>query len=241
MVFRQLFRLTRTMQGITQTKVAEAVGISHQAVNSFEKGSTSLSIATLRKMAISVNINPDCLSDPSTNPFLSNKLIKMEFPENLFIPGLNFQIIYFMAEKNKLLKIIFLFSNSILTKKILKGMVFENPVIAITCQDINKNIFLLKRKKSVMAPIVGDRELRLELSKYINDKKSVIIKDLEVNDVLLKKIRDGSVTKEELEPLFGEGDDIVLDEGERMIILKKREKKISNSELLSYIENIAFE
>ena len=92
-----------------------------------------------------------------------------------------------------------------------------------------------------MSPIVGDRELRLELSQYINDKKSVLIKDLEVNDVLLKKIRDGSVTKEELEPLFGEGDDIVLDEGERMIILKKREKKISNSELLSYIENIAFE
>ena len=100
MNYNQLFRLSRIMQGKTQSEVGAAAGVTHQAVNAFEKGSASLSMETLRKMAISININPDYLIDPSANPFLSQELIKMEFPENLFLPGLNFQIIYFLAEKN---------------------------------------------------------------------------------------------------------------------------------------------
>ncbi|MCX5815321.1 MAG: helix-turn-helix transcriptional regulator [Proteobacteria bacterium] len=244
MNYNQLFRLSRIMQGKTQSEVGAAAGVTHQAVNAFEKGSASLSMETLRKMAISININPDYLIDPSVNPFLSQELIKMEFPENLFLPGLNFQIIYFLAEKNYVLELCFLFSNTRLGNKLTKlrhsltqGTIAENPVVAIACQDANRNIFLFKRRKIIMGPILGDRELRLELPKYKTGNKSIIIGDREVSDSLLEKIRDVTVTKDELARLFNERNDVVLDEGERLIISKKREKGIAHSEILRFIDS----
>jgi transcriptional regulator with XRE-family HTH domain len=237
MEYYQLFRLARVMQGKTQTGVGAAAGVTHQAVNAYEKGSASLSMETLRKMAISININPDYLIDPSANPFLSQEVIKMEFPENLFLPGLNFQIIYFLAEKNYALELCFLFSNTRFAKTILKGTIAANPVIAIVCQDANRNLFLFKRRKILMGPILGDRELRLELSKYKTGNKSIIIDDREVSDSLLEKIRDVTVTKDELALFFNERNDVVLDEGERLIISKKREKGIAHSEILRFIDS----
>ncbi|MCX5814856.1 MAG: helix-turn-helix transcriptional regulator [Proteobacteria bacterium] len=236
MNYNQLFRLSRIMQGKTQSEVGAAAGVTHQAVNAFEKGSASLSMETLRKMAISININPDYLIDPSANPFLSQELIKMEFPENLFLPGLNFQIIYFLAEKNYVLELCFLISNTKLGNKITRGTIAVNPVIAIVCQDTNRNIFLIKRKKATMGSIIEGRELRLELSKYKTGNKSIIIEDREVSDSLLKKIRDVTVTKDELARFFNERNDVVLDEGERLVISKKREKRIDHSDILRFID-----
>ena len=241
MNYNQLFRLSRIMQGKSQREVGAAAEVTHQSVNAFEKGSASLSMETLRKMAISININPDYLTDPSVNPFMSQELIKMEFPENLFLPGLNFQIIYFLAEKNHVLELCFLFSNTRFAKTILKGTIAANPVIAIVCQDANQNIFLFKRRKILMGPILGDRELRLELSKYKTDKKSIIIEDKEISDSLLKKIKNVTATKDELARLFNERNDVVLDEGERLIILEKRKKGVAHSEILRFIDSCQVE
>ena len=88
-----------------------------------------------------------------------------------------------------------------------------------------------------MGPIIGDRELRLELSKYKTGKKSIIIEDKEVSDSLLEKIRDVTVTKDELARFFNERNNVVLDEGERLVISKKREKRIDHSEILRFIGN----
>jgi len=217
MNYYQLFRLARVMQGKRQKAVAQAAGITQQSVNAYEHGYASLSMEILRKMAISININPEYLIDPSANPFLAQEVIKMEFPENLFLPGLNFQIIYFLAEKNYVLELCFLFSNTRLGNKITRGNITNSSVIAIVCQDANQNIFLIKRKKVTMGPIVEGRELRLELSKYKTGNKSIIIEDREVSDSLLEKIRDVTVTKDELARFFNERNDVVLDEGERLL------------------------
>ena len=88
-----------------------------------------------------------------------------------------------------------------------------------------------------MGPIVEGRELRLELSKYKTGNKSIIIEDREVSDSLLEKIRDVTVTKDKLARFFNERNDVVLDEGERLIISKKREKVIDHSEILRFMDS----
>ena len=228
----RLFRLARVLQGKTLAEVATSAGITHQSVNAFEKGIASLSIETLQKMAVAININPEYLTDPNVNPFLSDEIIKMEIPENLFIPGLDFQIFRFLAEKNSKLKFCFLFSNTILAKKLLRGTVFENPVWAIACQDDVKNVFLFKRRRVMRAPLVGDRELRIELDKFRNEKKSIMIEDKEIGDTFLKKIKSSTVTKDELEKLFPEEDEIILNENEKKLIMKIRSKGMN---LLDFI------
>jgi len=216
----RLFRMARELQRKTLAEVGASAGITHQSVNAFEKGIASLSIETLKKMAIALNINPEYLNDPNANPFSSNDIIKMEIPEKIYIPGLDFQIIYFLAEKNSKLRLCFLFSNTILARKLLRGTVFENPVWAIACQDDAKNIFLFTRRRVMKGPLVGDRELRIELSKY----KSITIEDKEIGDVFLKKIKNSTATKEEVEKLFPEENEIKLNEDEKKLIMKIRSK-----------------
>ncbi len=232
-----LFRLARTMQGKTQADIGLAGGVTPQAINIFEKHKGSLSARTIEKIAPNININPDYLSDPTANPFLSDDVIIMHLPENIFLPGIDFRLIYFLAEKNRTLEVVFLFSNTKFARRILRGTIAENPVIAIVCRDSDNNIFLFKRRKIMMGPVIGDRELRIELNKRRKTKTSIIIEDKEVDDKLIKLIRDEAVSHDELQELFVQRHDYTLSEDEWSIIVKKREKGIKDSEILRFLDS----
>ncbi len=153
------------------------------------------------------------------------------------MPGIDFRLIYFLAEKNRTLEVVFLFSNTKFARRILRGTIAENPVIAIVCRDSDNNIFLFKRRKIMMGPVIGDRELRIELNKRRKTKTSIIIEDKEVDDKLIKLIRDEAVSHDELQELFVQRHDYTLSEDEWSIIVKKREKGIKDSEILRFLDS----
>ncbi len=199
----ELFSKTRKMQGIKQSYVAESLGVTHGAVGQFEAGSSALSIHNLAKYAAIINIDPLYISSDSSNPFKSDDLIKMFLPESM-MQGIDFEMIYFIASKNKKLKIVFLIAPLLIYKKLLSIGVFENPVYAIIIKDDNNNTFLFRRKNK-NNPLYGERKLQLELSKMRFEFKIKIYKDIkEIDDDLTKKIKDWTVEKKDIEPLFSD-------------------------------------
>ncbi|MCX5815247.1 MAG: helix-turn-helix transcriptional regulator [Proteobacteria bacterium] len=232
-----MLRFAREMQGKKQRAVAQAACITQQSVNAYEHGYASLSVDTLKKIAVTIGLNPEYLSDPTVNPFKSDELIKMELPERYINSGIDFEIFYFLATNNKRLRIIFLYSMSTKSKQLLRGTIFGNPVWAIACQDTDGNIFLFKRKKRLMGPVLGDQELRIEIVKYRSANKLILIEDKEIGDKLLTKISDWTITKSDLEGIFSVDDDILLDELDTLVIKTMRNKRIGHRKMLEIIEN----
>ncbi|OQB44743.1 MAG: helix-turn-helix protein [bacterium ADurb.Bin157] len=236
MEYNTLFKLARTMQGITQTKVAEAVGIRQPSLNAFELGKASLSLTTRKKIAMLININPDYISDPTAPPFSSKEVIFMRLPEDNLLPEKGFQLIYFLAEHNKTFEVLILFSNTIFARKALKDAITEKPVVAIVCKDQDNNIFFFTRKKNAAGQIINGLELKAELNKRsIEEKPSIIIEEKAVNDNLLQDIIQGNVSRSQLESIFEQKDFIMLTKAEQHIIQRKREMGIEDATILQYL------
>ncbi|MBW2570508.1 MAG: helix-turn-helix transcriptional regulator, partial [Deltaproteobacteria bacterium] len=144
MKIEELFRLTRELQGKKQTDIARQVGITRPALSNLESSRSSLSIATLQKIAPLININPEFVIDQAKNPFQSKELIKMFFDEKLayyILEPLNVLITF-----NDELKFISLISNFDLPPKISRLSLSPHPIYAIAVKDKDNNIFLLRRK-----------------------------------------------------------------------------------------------
>jgi len=174
MKYNTLFKLTRTLQGIRQTPVANQIGITQQAIALFESGKSTLSNKTVSKIATLLNLNTAFLDDKSSNPFLSsNNLIKFSLPES--ISGIDYSIIFFIAEYNKYLNLVFFTSPSPLFSKYRNNTVFKHPTIAIGLKDADDNIFLLKRESK--KPLFGERELLAKLEEINSQGKSQTVID----------------------------------------------------------------
>ncbi len=198
-----IFKIVRTLQGIKQTNVANQIGITQQAIALFESDKSTLSNKTLSKIATLLNLNTAFLIDKSSNPFLSsNNLIKFSLPES--ISGIDYSIIFFIAEYNKYLNLVFFTSPSPLFSKYRNNTVFKHPTIAMGIKDADGNIFLLKREsQKPQKPLFGERELLAKLEEINSQGKSKIVID---SKTLLvgqeKKFLDFSITKDEVDKYF---------------------------------------
>ncbi|OPY67113.1 MAG: transcriptional repressor DicA [Syntrophorhabdaceae bacterium PtaU1.Bin034] len=173
----------------------------------------------------------------------SDGLIKMKLPESIR-GGIDFEIIYFIAEKNKALSIIFLVAPLFIHKKFLSKTVFENPVYAIALRDESNNTFLFRRKSN--NPLFGERELQLKLNEISKKYKTEIVTSIEkVEEALTDKIKNWTVAMEDIESLFEKRDlhlaagDLPLHptEEELKLLGVMRERKIAPQDLMKIISS----
>lgn len=203
----ELFRLSRILEGVKQKDIAMSAGISQPAIQRFETGLTTLSVTTLRKIAPILHINPEFVTDQAKNPFNSKELIKMFFNERMsyyIVEPLNLLVTF-----NDELKFISLESSFDLSPKIGDLSLYPNPTYAVTIRDQNDNIFLLRRKKNT-AFVKLDGQLDVEVCPIVqvySDRKklgSMYFSSKKISYDLYKKIKDWSVERKDVEPLFSQ-------------------------------------
>jgi len=206
----KIFSEIRKLQGIKQSSLAKELGITQSAIANFEGKKSKLSSEIIIKIARLCNINPLYITSKATNPFKSNKLIKMLLPETM-IEGLSFEMIFFLAEVNAQLNIIFLVAPSLIFQKFLSKTVFENPVYAIAIKDSDNNVFLFRRKSN--DPLYGERNLQLKLKEISRKCKTKIYTDItQIDKNLTDKIKKLTVEKEDIETFFEVPATVFLDD-----------------------------
>jgi transcriptional regulator with XRE-family HTH domain len=72
----ELFKLARALQDHTQDVVAKEAGISRATLAQFETGKPSISAATVREIALFLNINHEWLDGTSPHLFRSRGLVE---------------------------------------------------------------------------------------------------------------------------------------------------------------------
>jgi len=232
----ELFSTVRRLQGLKQTEIARHLGVTHGAIANFEAGRTKLSLDSTVKIATILNINPLFLTGESQNPFKSNDLIKFRLPESI-LGSIDYSIIYFIAEHNKYLHIIYFITSSTIYSKFLDKTVFAYPVIAIAIKDTDNNIFLINRKTRY--PLVGERELIGKLSSLAEQGKTRIVTN---HHLLLAgqeiKFKDFSITKDEVLEYFDNLDDtIIITNEENELIKFIRKNNIKPNDAIDYIKS----
>lgn len=191
-----LFRKIRESQGISQTMLAKAVGKTQGAITQFELMRASLSDDTLKKMAPTLNLNPDYIEKKTGNPFrCSNrqKLIKMYISEN---PSgeLDFSLIEFIAEINEKASFYFL-KPSMLH---LKSQRFAlHSAYAVLVEDVDENVFIFRKKRA--DDFFNYFKLRQHLTDLTGKEGKIFeIKFLSILEPLYKKITNwNELTAEE--------------------------------------------
>ena len=79
----KIIRTTRKLQGLSQTQLAEKIGVTYQMVQKYEKGTSQLTIARLKQIAQALDITPQVFIEDSTRSSdssyggLENKEIKL--------------------------------------------------------------------------------------------------------------------------------------------------------------------
>lgn len=160
--------MVREAQDITQSELAQKLGITQAAIAQFEKTRAALSAETIINMSPILNLNPDYLLSRIGNPFKQNvpeEIIKMFLFENP-IGDIDFSLIKLIAEKNH--QAIFLFLKPLFGGTTLSGLTHEDRdiakkeiarwnkqsrqgffVFALLIRDDDDNIFLFKRKDNI--------------------------------------------------------------------------------------------
>ncbi len=235
-MLNELFKHAREMQGKKQSEIAGGAGIGQPSMALYESGRSTLSDATLRKIAPLLSINKEYLNDQTVNPFKSKKLIKMTLPTR-FTLQTDFTFIHFLVEVNKKLEFLLLSPNLSFFNRIAKGTVFEVPLYAIVIRDQDGNMFLLRRKeKSVFsAAITGEKGMMLT-NDDIAAKKGTRIhyKTKLIDKALYEKIQSWEAEREDFIPLFNQKEDVICSEAEVEVNQLCREKDI-DPEVMKHI------
>jgi len=235
-MFNAVFKYAIKNQNFRQADLAKVAGVTPSALSKFIAGQNTIAPDKILKIAPILNINPLFLTGESQNPFKSNDLIKFRLPESI-LGSIDYSIIYFIAEHNKYLHIIYFITSSTIYSKFLDKTVFAYPVIAIAIKDTDNNIFLINRKTRY--PLVGERELIGKLSSLAEQGKTRIVTN---HHLLLAgqeiKFKDFSITKDEVLEYFDNLDDtIIITNEENELIKFIRKNNIKPNDAIGYIKS----
>jgi transcriptional regulator with XRE-family HTH domain len=158
----------RESQDITQSELAQKLGITQAAIAQFEKTRAALSYETIINMSPILNLNPDYLLSGVGNPFKQKgpeQIIKMFLFETP-VGDIDFSLVELIAKKNQ--KAIFLFLKPLFGGATLSGLSHEDRdiakkeiarwnkqtrqgffIFALLIRDDDDNIFLFKRKDNI--------------------------------------------------------------------------------------------
>lgn len=228
---REFLRSVIRHQRITKAELARVAGVTASAVSKFLGGQNTLAADKLAKMAPEIGVNPKFLTGEQRNPFASNRLIKMLLSDSLVV-GVDYEMLYYIAAANERLNIAFLFSQSSMIQRVLKGTVFENPVAAIACKDADGNMFLFRRRNGY--PIIGERGLELKLQEN-REAGQIMTARKRVSDAVYRRIKDWSAKREDFEELFPD-DNESLTSDEWWLLRLLRAKNIDPKKAWEIIE-----
>lgn len=259
LTLNELFKFVRELTGQTQVDVSSAAGITHQSLLKFEKGQASLKKETLKGMAVALSINSEYIDGKSSYPFNNRTgLIKMFATEGGIFQSL-LEPLYFVAEFNHRIDLIFLIAPNDIENKLFRklGLLW---IFALAFTDGHGNIFLLrgKKEKHLINLAVGIPSL---IFKILESNCLFAIAQHKADKYLFDKIRAwNDVSREDIEPLFHEvnfnevNKEISDDEGEQLkvqrektmkplseldlvIIQSMRAEKLSHDEVLKFIKS----
>lgn len=231
-----LFSTTRKLQGIRQGHISKSLGIAQSSVARFEAMKATLGLGTIERIAPLLNIDPLYVSGESGNPFKSDKLIKMLLPEGL-ASGIDFSILYFLAEKNRVLNLALLVPPMKYYQKLLAMGAMENPVYAIALKDANGNCFIFRRKANY--PLYGKRELELKLqeisTKYGHEMNVIMNR---IGEDLTSKIKNWTVERKDTEPLLENINvSLVPTENEIELLKMLRRQNVNLEDVMKHLSN----
>jgi len=242
-----LISTIRKSKGITQEELARKVQKNRSAIAQFEKGHASLSKETLSKIAIDLDINPEYIVGNVSNPFSSDKLIKLFltgiFPEYfplylLVLYNQSLEFISLIPPMNIIEKMRFL--PTLRTIGALRN--FESflgkMVYAVCARDVDGNIFIFRRKQINDFVLWGKIDLESFMSSaianYGKDKSRFSFRVKEIDKELFNKIKDWTVEREDIEPMFSKPIS-ALNEQEKELIVTLRERRIEPTSVLNLI------
>jgi transcriptional regulator with XRE-family HTH domain len=262
----EFYKYARDLKGDSLASVASRAGISYQSLQKYEKGESTLSRETLRRIAAILSINMEYVEGRSNYPFSSeNALIKMFVQEKLLFES--FEPLYWIAGLNKRIKILTLIAPN---SEGLKTHIGLPLIYALSFADSYNNIFILRRKKErdiinwageFPNPIV-------KLTKISQVNNSILsIAQAELKVKTYEKIKNwNSLSRADIEPYFKKANLIeeansveidlsftteeknqrdiqrsigieALSELDFMIIKAMRDNKVSHADILKYIKS----
>ncbi|MDQ5987087.1 MAG: hypothetical protein CSYNP_02824 [Syntrophus sp. SKADARSKE-3] len=202
MELHQLFKATRLLVDKTQSEVASTAGIGYQSLQKFESGKASLSPKSLKAMAPSLFINPEFIDNQNSNPFKSEKLIKMFIQQDFFHDSL--EPLYVISYFNEHIHFVRLIEPSMIRRNNLRCTAVP-LMCAVSFMDNGGNMFLLRKKNpKEVANFTGEfpntHEKILEAHK--RNGCTYHLAEATLDRDLYDKIMCWTVTKRDIEPYF---------------------------------------
>lgn len=227
-----LINRVRVAQGISQTDIAKALGISQAAINQFEKLKATLSEKTLRKMAPLLNLNPDFIESGTGNPFKqrnSKEVIKMFIHEDPF-GEIDLSIFNLVARYNN--NAIFLFlrpPHFYGSKPAFKSFHRRDLRCALIVKDSDNNIFFFRKKEDDV--FFSEVELKNHLRVMaFKGKRYFVIDVAGISKLLYEGIKNWSLNIREINSLINK----IAYGGNREFLIRLINKTWSHPTMVEY-------
>ncbi len=205
----ELFDFLRRSLDIKQGVLAQHAVITQSGISRFLAGEYKLGTAILIKIAPLLHLNPRFLTGETSNPFLSEKLIKLLLDQKSERYGELDSFLAFLFRMSKRLDFLYL------RPAPLSGWDLDimggAPVCAICIRDDSNNIFLI-RKERIMAGnkpvgIKSPEDLQTIIKKFTEKSpsygKDVTFSLVTIADSIYQKLRKWeNIEREDIEPLF---------------------------------------
>jgi len=228
-----LINRVRVAQGISQTDIAKALGISQAAINQFEKLKATLSEKTLRKMSPLLNLNPDFIESGTGNPFKqrnSHEVIKMFIHEDPF-GVIDLSIFNLIAQYNNNAIFLFLRPPHFYRSKPFKSFHRRDLRCALIVKDSDNNIFFFRKKED--DDFFSESELKKHLRfMAFKGKKYFVIDAAGISKSLYERIENWSLTIGEVNRLMNE----MIYRVNREFLIKLINKTWSHQTMVEYEE-----
>ncbi|MGO9016650.1 MAG: helix-turn-helix domain-containing protein [Dissulfurispiraceae bacterium] len=238
-----LFSATRKSLGITQAEIANQIEVDRSSIAQFERGHAALSTETILRIAPLLSINPDFVTGKTSNPFLSDEIIKMFLPEKMDMTWPDFSMIYLLLDSNKRIDFFYLLMPPVFGTKLARLGYGEGYVYAVAVRDGDGNYFLFRTRPrpAIRRPghIAGTQELQTEIkAKALQAGKRVSFSVHNLDEALFERIRDWTVERSDIEPLFSVAVEshIELTADEAKLILTIRDRHIDAAELFNMFD-----
>lgn len=183
--------------------------INQSTYSTFEKGRYRTQENNLNMIAEALNINPDFLKDSNQNLFRSDHLIKLHITFST-IKGKPIEPFASLILNSGELEFISLITDMNIFTRIKNLSLSERPIYAVAVKDSDNNYFIIRRKSSNRAVLV-DTKLEQALNLFvqheaITHKKIFAFSEQTISSELYEKIRNWTVCKADIEPLFKHSD-----------------------------------
>lgn len=233
--FIDLISKIRILQGITQTKLSQKIGISQSAITQFEKSKATLSIETLKRIAKELGLNPEYFENRTPNPFIRDFYF---FKIGSLLKAADIKPVLWFLEHRNIIDVFLLLPPIEAVGRIIRGGIADEMVYAIVLRDRFGNVFLFREVLFTVfifnSKTEGVNALRPAIDKVEgrDNSRDIKLHFIKIPIDVYEKIRDWTITKADLEFMLKQSVGS-LKENEEKLILYLRENNINPETLIT--------